>query len=72
MSLNNTAVNYIKQAEVINPKSYYFGEDMTITDSITTTTDVWYKALMEYRIGLLSNVSVWFKESELGYSNKLQ
>ena len=60
----------LKQAEVINPKSYYFGEGMLITDSITTSADVWYKALMEYRIGLLSNVSVWFKESELDFQQQ--
>ena len=66
----NTKEVYIKgiiQAEVNNHSSHYFGETFFVTIKAKALGEIWYKVKTGYQIGLLNNVSVWFKEDELDF-----
>lgn len=57
----------IIEAEVINPKSAYFGESFFITHKVKVLETLWYKAYTDYEIGLLGGNTTWFKEQELEF-----
>jgi len=57
----------IIEAEVINPKSTYFGESLFVTHRSEVLNEVWYKANTDYEIGMLGGTSTWFKSSELEF-----
>ena len=50
-------------AEVINPKSDYFGESFYLTHKAETNGGTWYKAVPEYFVKGVD--SLWFTENEL-------
>ena len=50
-------------AEVINPKSDYFGESFYLTHKAETNGGTWYKAVPEYYVKGVD--SLWFNENEL-------
>ena len=54
-------------AEVVNPKSDYFGESFYLTHKAEIKGDAWYKAMPEYYVKGVD--SLWFNESELEFEN---
>lgn len=51
--------------EVINTQSDYFGETVLITHMAKALDNVWYRALMDYKVSEVDDVYVWFKDSEV-------
>ena len=52
-------------AEVINPKSDYFGESFYLTHKAETNGGTWYKAVHEYYVKGVD--SLWFTENEIEF-----
>lgn len=51
--------------EVVNVNSEYFGEVFTFTHRANANKKVWYKAVVDYQIGKMLRLGVWFKSYEL-------
>ena len=52
-------------AEVINPKSDYFGESFYITHKAEVNGENWYRCLPEYYVKGVD--SLWFTENEIEF-----
>ena len=52
-------------AEVVNPKSDYFGESFYLTHKAEIKGETWYKAMPEYYVKGVD--SLWFNANELEF-----
>ena len=50
-------------AEVINPKSDYFGESFYLTHNVDIKGEIWYRCHPEYYVKGIDYL--WFNEAEL-------